>query len=51
MKTDIWSLGCLMFYIFTEGVEPWSAQLETDDVKKQIKKKANFFADVKGKQE
>jgi serine/threonine protein kinase len=50
-KTDIWSLGCLMFYIFTNGVEPWSSVKNFTGMVESLENKVSFFADVKGKTE
>lgn len=46
-KTDVWSLGCLMFYILTGGVQPWSRVQVEDIITVKMYQKENFFENVK----
>ena len=45
-KTDVWSLGCIMFYVFTNGTQPWNSATDNNAVMGRLNKKEDFFKDV-----
>ena len=50
-KTDIWSLGCILFYVCSFGVEPWSSVKNEMLIGGKMEAGVSFFNDVKGKAE
>jgi serine/threonine protein kinase len=42
-KTDVWSLGCLIFYVFSNGNLPYSKCRDGSEVAACIKEKKDFF--------
>jgi serine/threonine protein kinase len=43
-KTDVWSLGCLIFYVFSHGHLPWSKCKNGRDAIVRIHEKSDFFS-------
>jgi serine/threonine protein kinase len=42
-KTDVWSLGCLIFYLFSGGQLPWTKCKNGPEASRRILNNSDFF--------